>query len=44
VLLFIGLVWICKSLRHDEHVMGNEKFMAIHSILLVIVLISNFYY
>ena len=34
VLLLVGLVWICHSLKHDKEVMGNEKWMLIHNILL----------
>jgi hypothetical protein len=37
-LLFIALAWICYSLRNDREVMGNEKLMAFHSILLLIIL------
>ena len=38
ILLFVALVWICHSLKHDPHVMGNGKWMATHSVLLVLVL------
>jgi hypothetical protein len=37
-LLVIGLVWICHSLKHDPKVMGNEKWMAVHTILLILTL------
>jgi len=43
VLLLIGLIWICHSLRHDTQVMGNEKWMAIHTGLLVLTLGANIY-
>ena len=43
VLLLTGLVWICHSLRHDPHVMGNERFMACHLFLLTITLGSQGY-
>jgi hypothetical protein len=38
ILLFVALVWICHSLKHDPEVMGNERWMAAHSVLLVLVL------
>jgi hypothetical protein len=41
LLLSIGLVWIYYSLRHDKSVMGNEKFMVLHTFLLVIVMASQ---
>jgi hypothetical protein len=44
VLLVIGLVWICRSLKHDPQVMGNEKWMCIHTILLIITLGAWIYY
>jgi len=44
VLLLIGLSWICYSLRHDPQVMGNEKWMAVHTGLLLILLSSNIYW
>ena len=43
VLLLIGLVWICHSLRYDRQVMGNEKWMAIHTGLLILTLGANIY-
>jgi hypothetical protein len=44
VLLLIGLVWICKSLKHDPQVMGNEKWMCLHTILLIITIGAWNYY
>jgi hypothetical protein len=44
VLLLIGLVWICHSLKHDPQVMGNEKWMCLHTILLIITLGAFIYY
>jgi hypothetical protein len=44
VLLLIGLVWICNSLKHDPQVMGNEKWMCLHTILLSITLGAWIYY
>jgi hypothetical protein len=38
ILLFVSLVWICNSLKHDKHLMGNEKWMAVHFVLLTIIL------
>lgn len=43
LLLFIALIWICRSLKHDKHVMGNEKYMVLHSSLLVLTLGSQVY-
>jgi len=42
-LMLVGLVWICHSLRFDRHVMGNEKWMAILTGLLLLVLGANIY-
>jgi hypothetical protein len=42
-LLLIALVWICHSLRYDPHMMGNEKWMAAHSILLMFILVAYIY-
>jgi hypothetical protein len=44
VLLLIGLVWICHSLKDDPEVMGNEKWMCMHTILLIITLGAWIYY
>ena len=44
VLLLIGLVWICRSLKHDPQVMGNEKWMCLHTILLSITLGAFIFY
>jgi hypothetical protein len=44
ILLFVALVWICHSLRQDPQVMGNEKWMAVHSVLLVLMLGSYIWY
>jgi hypothetical protein len=38
ILLCVALVWICHSLRYDPQVMGNEKWMAVHSGILVLML------
>jgi hypothetical protein len=38
ILLFVALVWICHSLRHDPQVMGNERWMAAHLVLLILML------
>jgi hypothetical protein len=38
LLLLIALIWICRSLKHDKHVMGNEKYMVLHSALLLMTL------
>jgi hypothetical protein len=38
ILLLIGIIWICNSLRYDKQVMGNEKWMAVHTALLSITL------
>jgi hypothetical protein len=38
ILLFISLLWVLHSLRHDKHLMGNEKWMGVHFILLTLVL------
>jgi len=43
MLLLISLVWICHSLRYDRQVMGIEKWMAIHTGLLVLTLGANIY-
>lgn len=32
----VALLWICHSLRHDPHVMGNEPLMAAHTIMLLL--------
>ena len=39
-LLLVSLIWICRSLKHDKHMMGNEKFMAIHLGFLLITVAS----
>jgi hypothetical protein len=36
ILLFVALVWIYHSLKHDKQVMGNEKWMGMHTFLLLI--------
>jgi hypothetical protein len=41
VLLIVALVWICHSLKNDPEVMGNEKWMAAHAILLFLTLGSS---
>jgi len=43
LLLLIALVWIFKSLKHDKHVMGNEKWMLLHTILLILTFGSQLY-
>jgi hypothetical protein len=40
ILLLVALVWICRSLKNDPEVMGNERWMAIHSILLILTLVA----
>ena len=42
-LLLIALVWIFKSLKHDKHVMGNEKYMLLHTFLLTLLFGSQLY-
>jgi hypothetical protein len=44
ILLLVALVWICHSLRHDPQLMGNERWMAVHAILLIMVLGSYIYF
>lgn len=44
VLLTIGLVWICHSLKHEPHLLGNEKWMCVHTSLLIITLGSYLFY
>lgn len=41
--LVIGLLWICKSLQKNRELMGNEKYMALHAILLVASTITSFF-
>jgi hypothetical protein len=36
ILMLFALAWICHSLKNDKKVMGNEKYMAIHTTLLLI--------
>jgi hypothetical protein len=43
VLLLIALIWICRSLKHSEEVMGNERWMALHTFLLTLTFISQTY-
>jgi hypothetical protein len=43
ILQLVALVWICRSLKHDPKVMGNEKWMGAHSVLLVMILGSYIY-
>ena len=38
VLLLVAIVWICNSLKHEPQVMGNERWMAAHSVLLFLTL------
>jgi hypothetical protein len=40
IVLLVGLVWICKKLRVDLQFKGNTKWMTIHSILLLLTLVS----
>jgi C4-dicarboxylate transporter len=42
-LLLVALIWICRSLKHDKHMMGNEKYMGVHTILLLITFASQAY-
>jgi hypothetical protein len=41
ILMLFSLAWICHSLKDDKKVMGNEKYMAIHTTLLLILLGSG---
>jgi magnesium-transporting ATPase (P-type) len=43
ILLLVALLWVYHSLRHDEQLMGNEKWMAAHLVLLTLVLGSFIY-
>ena len=43
VLLLIGLLWIQYSLRNDPEVKGDEKWMAVHFVLLVLALATTIY-
>jgi hypothetical protein len=38
VILYIALTWICYNLRNDKEVMGNEKLMAFHSTIQLLIL------
>jgi peptidoglycan/LPS O-acetylase OafA/YrhL len=38
ILLLVALFWVCHSLKQDEHLMGNEKWMAVHLVLFTMVL------
>jgi hypothetical protein len=38
ILLLVALFWVCHSLRYDKHLMGNEKWMGVHFVLLTMVL------
>ena len=38
ILLLVALLWVLHSLRHDKHLLGNEKWMAVHFVLLTLVL------
>jgi magnesium-transporting ATPase (P-type) len=40
VILLVALTWICKMFWHDDKLVSSEKWMALHSLLLVIVLIA----
>jgi hypothetical protein len=42
-LLLAALIWICRSLKHDKHMMGNEKYMGVHTFLLLITFTSQVY-
>jgi hypothetical protein len=44
VLLLIALVWLWRSLNHDPKVMGNEKWMCLHTILLITTLVAWIYF
>jgi hypothetical protein len=43
-LLLVALLWVLHSLRHDKHLMGNEKWMAAHFVLLTILLGSYIWF
>lgn len=36
ITLFVALAWICRSLRKNPDVMANEKYMGLHSALLLL--------
>jgi hypothetical protein len=38
ILLLVALLWVLYSLKHDKHLIGNEKWMGLHFILLTLVL------
>ena len=38
VLMYVALAWICHSLKNDRKVMGNEKLMAVHCTILLVIL------
>lgn len=39
--MIVALIWICYSLRNDKSVKGNEKFMAIHIGLCLVLLATQ---
>jgi hypothetical protein len=43
VLLLVALIWICRSLKNDPQVMGNEIWMGTHSVFLFLILGSSIY-
>jgi hypothetical protein len=38
ILLLVALLWVLHSLKNDKHLMGNEKWMAVHLVFLTLVL------
>jgi hypothetical protein len=44
VILLVALIWIFHTFRHDKNLMGNERWMALHSFLLVLILVSFIWY
>jgi hypothetical protein len=43
ILLLVAILWVCYSLRHDKKLIGNDKWMAVHLVLLTLVLGSSVY-
>jgi hypothetical protein len=39
--MVVALIWICYSLRNDKKVKGNDKFMAIHIGLCLVLLATQ---
>jgi hypothetical protein len=43
VIILVALIWICRTFRHDVKLVGSEKWMALHSFLFTIILISAYW-